>query len=430
MLKKKIKDLDWKDWVALGVIALLSGVYFAGLSSVPFHPDEATQIFMSKDASLYVRGPGELSWEGNLPLTAEERYRAIDAPLARYLIGAARGLTSTTGLALDWDWTASWSENTAAGSLPSQRQLVVARSALTLPLLVGLLFYYLAVKKTLPGIIAIFSLLLLGLHPLILLHGRRAMSEGALVLGAALFLWTALQEKPNPWLIGLALGLALNAKHTAVGFLPAGLIAVSFLPGQKNSLKMIAGRIARFLLGTALMFAILNPFYWKHPIQAFQTGLQTRITLAYRQRADHGEILGLEEVSLPVRAAAMLSHTYLSSPQTAEVGNYLAETQQSREEYLRNPLHSWSQGWIVGTALLILSLAGLVISLWGWKRLPDLLRKRRLIWILASGGTFLAVLLPLPWQRYIIAYLPLAVYWAAAGLEPLCSKLLPDSLTG
>jgi len=429
MMEKIIRCLDWKDWLALGVIALLSLLYFNGLLSVPFHPDEATQIYMSKDASLYIQGPLSLSWEGNLPLTAEERYRAIDAPLSRYLIGTARGLTSTPALVSDWDWSGSWSENEAAGALPSQRQLLIARCACTVTLLAGLLFYYPAVKKTLPGLLAIFSLILLGLHPLILLHGRRAMSEAALVFGVAFFLWAALQDKRSPWLIGLALGLALNAKHTAIGLLPAGLLAVSLLPKEEASPKRIAGRITRFLLAAGLIVAILNPFYWKTPYQALQTGLQTRITLSARQRADHGQILGLEEVNLPVRAAAMLSHTFLSPPQTEEVGNYLADTLQSEQEYLENPLHSWNQVWIIGTVLLILSLVGFTFSLRGGKGLSGQRSPNTLIWILSSGGTFLAVLLPLPWQRYIIPMLPVVAYWAAAGLLPLYIKLGPDNLT-
>jgi len=424
MLEKIKQCLDWKDWSGLAVILLLMIGYFTGLSRVPFHPDEATHIFMSKDASTIIQQPLELSWDGELPLSAAERYRAIDAPLSRYLIGAARALTSTPGTPVDWDWSADWSDNITAGAMPSDRQLLVARSALTIPLLVGFLLYYQVVKKALPGILPVFSLLLFGLHPLILLHGRRAMSEGVLTFGVVFFLWAALREKRSPGLIGLALGLALTAKLTAVGLLPAGLVAVSMLPGEEPSWQRILGRLIRFLAAAGLVVAILNPFYWKQPYQALKAGFQARLELANRQLADHGGVLGLQETNLPVQAAAVLAQTYLTPPQTEEVGNYLLDTQQSKQQYLENPLHNWGRGWIAGTALLILSLAGFIFTLLRRNNLTRQENAKTLIWTLASLGTFLALLLPLPWQRYTVPLLPFVVFWTACGLVPLWDKFV------
>ncbi|MEJ2447783.1 MAG: hypothetical protein P8Y37_07555, partial [Anaerolineales bacterium] len=130
------------DWTALGLILLLAIFYILTLPSLPFHPDESTHLYMSKDLFRYFRDPLALSWDRNAQLDSEERIRAIDAPLAKYLIGTARGLFSVPALPADWNWSASWSENKQAGALPTDRQLLAARAAITLPLVVGLWFYY------------------------------------------------------------------------------------------------------------------------------------------------------------------------------------------------------------------------------------------------------------------------------------------------
>ena len=73
--------------------------------------------------------------------------------------------------------------------------------------------------------------LLLGLNALVLLHDRRAMAEAALTFGVLLALWSFLTGKRHPWLIGLGLALAFNAKQTGLVLLPVGLLAVA-LPGR------------------------------------------------------------------------------------------------------------------------------------------------------------------------------------------------------
>ncbi len=415
----KEKRPTWADWTALGAIILLTIFYGWTLADVPFHPDESTQIYMSADLSTLLRNPLALSWDGSSTLDGEERIRAIDAPLAKYLIGAARAALSVPPLESDWDWAASWEENAADGALPSPRQLLISRAAITalLPLALGL--YYLSLRENLPGIPALLGVLLLGLNPLVLLHGRRAMSEGVLIFGLAFFLWAATRAKRDPWLIGLALAVALNAKHTAVALLPAGLYAACLIPGGKISLKKITSRILKFSLPILVVSALLNPFYWRQPLQAFQTGLDARFRLARQQEIDHFGGPEQDRLSfLQQRVIALIANTFYMDPQTEEVGNYLAETRQSRESYLSKPIHTWGRGLIGGAISLALVLSGAVLTLRKIREQPRRQRENILVWLLSSLGLVLILLLPLPWQRYVVPLLPLSVYWLLSLLDP------------
>ncbi|MFL7814218.1 MAG: hypothetical protein AB8I40_11140 [Anaerolineales bacterium] len=417
------KTTQRADWIALGLILLLAIFYILTLPQVPFHPDESTHLYMSRDLSTFFQDPQALVWDGSLPLSDEQRIRAIDAPLAKVWIGIGRGIFSVPALQADWNWSASWAENGDRGALPSPRQLLISRGAVTLALAAGLWLFYLAVKKTLPSYAGLAAVVLLGLNPLVLLHGRRAMSEGILLFSLGFFLWTATREKRQPWLIGLAFALALNAKHTALGLLPAALYAVSLVPGQKPQPGRIASRSLRFLLAAAVLTALLNPFYWRQPVQALQVGLESRFSLSRQQEIDHLSAIGTDQLTVGQRGLALVANTFITSPQTEEVGNYLAETRQSRQEYLSNPVNSWGRGPIAGGALLILSLLGFALTVKQLVSQPDEGHPTRLIWILSTLGLVLVLFLPLPWQRYVIPLLPFSVFWIISGLVPLVDGL-------
>jgi len=426
-MKDRLSDKERiTDWTALGLILLLAIFYILTLPGVPFHPDESTHLYMSKDLFTFIRDPLALSWDGTSPLDSEERIRAIDAPLAKYLIGAARGLFSVPALPADWNWSASWSENKGAGALPTGSQLLAARAAITLPLVVALWFYYLALKRSLPGYAGAAAILLFGLNPLVLLHGRRAMSEGVLLFSLGFFLWAATRQKRQPWLIGLAFAFALNSKHTALALLPAALYAVSLVPDQKNTLTKSGGRILQFGLVAAALTILLNPFYWQRPLQALGVGLDARMSLARQQGIDHLAPGGWDQLDVGQRAAALLANTFVAVPQTEEVGNYLKATQQSRQEYLTNPVHTWGRGFIGGGILLIFTLVGLVVTA---LQLPSSSRMQKTntwIWILSTLGMVLVLLFPLPWQRYVVPLLPLSVFWIISGLAPGIKALQGD----
>ena len=407
-----MRRMHREDWIAVGVILLLAVLYVATLPNVPFHPDESTHIYMSRDIS---QNPLKLAWDGELPLSGEDRLRAIDAPLARTLIGLTREVLSVPPLKSDWNWSLSWDENLSAGALPSTRQLLVSRSVMVLLLLISLWLFYLAFKRILPGPLALLSVILLGSQPLFLLHGRRAMSEGPLVFGIALFLWAVTREKRNPWLVGLSLAIAINAKHSALGLVPAALLALVFLPEGFTGLKLGATNTLKAVTVILAAFLLLNPFYWKHPLIAFDAGAKTRFALAEDQREDY---LGDRQI-LKTTIPGLVMNIYITPPQTEEVGNYLAETADMKERYLANPIHHWGRNLITGSILASLTLTGLVVAFWKFSTKELEAKITLLVLALATGGLGLFTILLLPWQRYVLPLLPFIACWIGFGLTPI-----------
>lgn len=410
----------WTDWAAIVLITALVLVYTWTLMDIPFHPDEATHIYMSKDLSSYFQNPLDLAWDGSLPLGNEERIRAIDAPLAKYFIGAVRGIFSVPVLEADWDWSQSWEENNAAGALPSREQLLFARAALTAVLPIGLWFFYRALGQVLPTIGALVGTLLLGFHPLLLLHGRRAMSEALLVLGICFFLWAATREKRNPWLVGLTLGLTIGAKHSGLALLPAGVLAVVLIPDLSQNLKRAAGNLVKFSLVLLITILLLNPFYWKRPLTGLQVGLQARFELAAEQQEDYLESgAGVLKTTLP----GLILNIFYLDLQIEEVGNYLDNTNEAKTDYLDNPLHTWGRDKISSALLFTFSLAGIGLVARSYSKRSRQEKERILILALATLGMSIFTVLLLPWQRYAMAVLPFAVYWIAAGMAPILLAL-------
>ncbi|HDD55843.1 MAG TPA: hypothetical protein ENG59_06345 [Chloroflexi bacterium] len=415
------------DWVTIGLIFLLTIMYAWTLPDVPFHPDESTHIYMSKDIS---QNPLALAWDGTLPLSAEERIRAIDAPLAKYLIGVVREIFSIPALKDDWNWGLSWEENLTAGALPSDQQLLFARSTMVLLLPFSLWLYYLALKKILPAIPSLAAVLLLGLNPLLLLHARRAMSEGPLFLGTALFLWAATRDKRNPWLIGLALGIAVAAKHSALGLIPAAFLSVVFLPGESPVIKTALIKILKTSLVLFITLLLLNPFYWKHPLDALNAGSRARFDLAREQQEDYLGRIGLKGQPLGTTIPGLVLNIFLTPPQTEEVGNYLPETGESREKYLANPIHYWGRGLISGSILAALSLVGVGLAFGRFPAKKPAERNNLLIFALATLWLGVFTIFLIPWQRYVVVLLPFVFSWVGVALVPIFkagAKSLPGN---
>jgi len=415
----QLRKTQLVDWITLIIIVLLTALYAWTMMEVPFHPDESTQIYMSKDITSLFQNPLELTWGGSTPLPDEDRIRAIDAPLAKFLIGAVREIFSIPPLEADWNWGASWEENLNAGALPSQSQLLISRSIMTALLPFSLWFFYLALKKVLPPSASLAATLLMGMNPLLLLHGRRAMSESVLIFGVGFFLWGITRDKRNPWLIGLAVAISINAKHSALGLLPAALLAVILLPGEAPNPRRAGLNILKTALVLSTITILLNPFYWKDPLGALRTGAQARFKLAGEQKENHLERLGVEGSALKITIPGLLLNTYFSQPQTEEVGNYLAYTEETRSTYLANPIHTWGRDPISGAILAALTFAGMGFILRGFSQRTPRERNIFLLILLTTVGlgAFLATLLP--WQRYVLAVLPLTFFWIGAGLTPI-----------
>lgn len=233
----------------------LAYFYSLDLAAVPYHPDETSQLVMSRDVA---RNWLELSWLPGEAVTAETRLRLLDAPLTRLVLGLSwlvQGYRPSDVVATDWQWGATWEANAAA--IPSAGLLVAARMGpVILTALTAALLYQLGTRLGgwPTGLLAAG---LFALNPLVLLHGRRAMAEPALMLattasavavaemGRALHTaWrrqrdgaVALEveaQAPPEW---TAQQMRIEtAREREQNWLPAGLQAPSLMPPERPAL--------------------------------------------------------------------------------------------------------------------------------------------------------------------------------------------------
>ena len=415
-----------KDWVIHILCLFLTMFYLWGMNLVPFHPDESTQIFMSQDSFDFIKDPLSLSYSPGAELTSKINYRAIDMPLTRYLIGFTRFATSSPGLHSDWDWSLTWEQNLKIGAYPSQTLLKIARLIPTLLIPISVYLFYFAIRKVLPKIPALIAVLFLGLNPLILLHGRRAMAESALLFGITLFLWSVTRDRIKPILVGISIAVAFNAKQTGVFLIPAGIIAVCTLPDEEQNLKNMLARSAVVLAVFLIITLLLNPFYWKSPFSAIIFGYQTRAQLLDLQLMDH---LGGSAPNILRQALNLISNVFMLPPAVSEIDNYLDPLTRQIQAYRDILPHSWGRDLIGGSIQLTIILSGFFVLYKRYSSHSKAIKNNLILLLITTFSLTLGILtfLPLPWQRYFIPLLPLIAFWVGYGFLPL-SEVIKTTL--
>jgi hypothetical protein len=265
------------------------------------------------------------------------------------------------------------------------------------------------------------------------------MAEAPLLFGIAAFLASLGSARRRPWLAGLAVSLAFNAKYSALALLPVGLMAVVWQAGSLGSsrgeedspdspkklgrrpaVQAAASAGCQYLAAFAVLTLALNPFLWRDPLGAIRASLSDRRDLLERQVSDFrslapGQVLD----SYGERAAVLLAHLYLTPPLFSETGNYRQATAAAESAYLANPLHRLWRGPLQGGALLGLTLLGLTSVRWEFRKASVTCRRQVLFLLLAGGFQFAGLVLavPLAWQRYSLPLLPFVCLWAGMGLE-------------
>jgi 4-amino-4-deoxy-L-arabinose transferase-like glycosyltransferase len=422
----------WAAWLIYAV------AMFATLPLVPFHPDEATHLFLSSDFDTLVwqLNPAAVTWSAPDAPPNVSRYRLLEAPLSRYLIGLSRTLTGQHAqtVPVDWNWSADWSANAAAGALPSASLLTVARLPATIGTVLGALLVY-AIAHRAGGLVAgLTAAALYAANGALWLHGRRAMSEG-LTVGAMLFAMCVMMRWGRQALaVGAAVALTAAAKLTGVALLPAALVAVvwPFKANWRAALRPALVCLAAFALASLL----LNPALWVPRTDTLNWVLRVRAELLTNQintlRAADGPV-----VATPLQQTiALLVHLYQAPLQFWEVPNYAADTAAAEARYLAIPWHilfrapSIGANFLSGLLFLILTLCGVLFSAFhAWRPShtaspPD---ERRVLAVL--GLSTLGVLAALysihiAWQRYYVPLLPLICIWAGLGAAALAQPLL------
>lgn len=402
-------------------LCALASYVLAGTVLAPFHGDESTQIYMSRDFfTQFVLGDVASLRYSNPPLSAQEQeLRLLNGSLSKTLIGLSWALHGggIDAINQQWDWGADWAYNLSTGHAPSAELLLAARLPGAL-LLAGAVVCAFALGGLLGGRPAAWgAALLMALHPALLLNGRRAMMESGLLAFSLLLVlaaaWWARTQRHQWWaalLLGAATGLALASKHTALFtvapvFAAAGVIALA-QPGRARRV----GQLAMAAGMAALIFYALNPVWWGDPLARPAEVLALRTRLLEGQTAAFGGYSGAVDA-----LAGFLRQTFAGAPQYYEDTRWAGWISEQIAGYEASPWRGLTPGVAGGALLLALTLAGLAALVWRKTGGAGVIVGT---WALAAFGTAL-LLTPLEWARYYLPAVLPALVLAAFGAASL-----------
>ena len=411
-----MKSFPWIKSLLLVFFVLVCLVYFSGVSSVPFHPDENTQIYTSADVSQWIQNPLSLAYTQPDTVDARMRYRLIDSPVSRTLIGLGFWLSGKNPVPVDWDWSKSWEENNQSGALPNPDVLLTARWSVVWMFPISCLFLFLTANKLGGWGAAVLSILLLSTNALILIHTRRAMAESAMICLLCTSVWGLLCIDKRIWIAAIPIGLVINSKQTTFPLLGVGLLDIFLRPGYRvANLKRLTQ--ASFFMATILIICwVLNPVYWKSPFSALQAGLDFRTNLSDQMKSDYRSSFNPLE-----QFAVLIGQVFVEPPAIADVGNYKNDTLVQEKHYFLNPINNLFRGFASGAFFLGLTIFGWVILI---RRLFTKQELNRY-----PVGVFLAITVilcftivlftPAYFQRYYVALIPLFIVAQAIGLNSI-----------
>ena len=419
-------------------LAGLAAYVLAGTTLVPFHGDESTQIYMGRDYFyLFQDGdPEAVSYDSTwIKRPTEQHLRLINGTVTKTIHGflAASAGMSRQEINGQWDWALDYAANRALGNIPEGQLLARARLASAAQLAASAALFYILTRMTIDRPTAIVASGLYALHPALLLNGRRAMMEGAHMLGMMLVLVAAawLLRERRWWkfvLLGVASGFAVAAKHpnafvVALVFLACAalwLYQAAKLPGRerRRPAQSLLGLLAAG--GLALFsFYLMNPAWWAAPLDSAAELLRLRVDLLNDQVALYG---GYE--SSAERIGGFLEYAFFGRSQYYEVAQWAGF------DAIRAQISAYESSGLAGQAIAG-ELGGLVmlgLALLGTvylARAPQIDRTHRWLLLVWGGGVAAITLLltPLPWQRYYLPALPFAQLAAACAFTHLVRLL-------
>lgn len=401
------------------------------LPSVPFHPDEATYIYMSRDLDrILADGPLSLCWRrggGADPLQIE---RERDCPLTRYAIGLARlagGLPATDA---NWNWSLDWDRNLEQGAVPSDRLLLWARIPEALFLFVSVLLLARIGGRLGGGVGAVTAALLYGMNSQILLHARRAMSEAGLLFGMILVVAVLLERRDaaGPWfrnvirpsLAGAALAIAVTAKHSGLLMAPVAVLGLFIVDPESSPRKTLGSGLLRtgvLSLSFLVFFLAANPFYWCDPPGTLSAVAAERQRLMAEQiQTLHLASRAAALDSLPARLLAPVYEWLVAPPAFWDVPNFSAATAAAEAAYASQPLHILTGLPAGGMLFAVAAFAGLGGAAAGLiRRRLDGARFVALAWFVCSF-VGIVVVVPILWQRYYLPLIPAGAALSAAAI--------------
>ncbi len=442
-------------WLILLVIYVL-----AGTADVPFHGDESTQIYMSRDYAYQFidHDYNTLAYNPNPVSATEQELRLLNGTVNKYLIGLAwhaNGMT-ISNINEQWDWGADWNYNQQNGHAPSAALLLVARWPSAILLAAGVVVMF-AIGRALGGTWTPYiASLYYALSPALLINGRRAMMEGSFTFFSLLVVLVGiwLLQKPSMRrgiLLGLVSGFALASKHTAIFTVAAVFIAILLYLIYQSVRSEDDYSVVDYVLLPYLAiagaiafgcFLALNPAWWGDPAERATNVLQLRQTLLADQTAAFGGYANFGE-----KVGGFLRQSLIVPPQYYEVGAWQGYIGDQISRYEASARHGVSVGGSVIGALVMCGI--MAAGTWdlikpsaviaphedeadkpGVPQTQGGIRWLVGIWALVTIVTTL-VLTPLEWQRYYLPVYPVMGLVAALGINRLIQsrKQIMERLT-
>jgi hypothetical protein len=434
-------------WLLLLIIHIL-----AGTPLTPFHADESTQIFMSRDYAYQFiqRDLSRIAYSDPPMRDTEQHLRLLNGTINKYLIGLAWNLGgfSLENINQQWDWGGDWDYNQQNGHAPSPELLLTARwpSSLFLAASVVVIF---AIGEMLGGrLTAYIASLYYALNPALLLNGHRAMMEGGLIFFMLLTLLAGIWflRRPAWWtaiFLGITSGLALASKHTAVFtvaavFFACGIVFIFNHRGTENTEKK--GKILEtsipavsvrslpmglwfiFLLFSGIMalitFYTLNPAWWGDPVARAGTVLELRQDLLNIQTNVFGSYPTMIDA-----LAGFARQTLIVLPQYYEIAGWESYIGDQIARYEASPWRGVSVGGSLWGAALLAVMIG--FGVWALLRRRDIPFSTR--WLIGIWALMIALstllLTPIEWQRYYLPVYPAVGLLAGLGVHQLVQKV-------
>ncbi len=373
--------------IAVLLALLVTPVWsFAGMVDVPFHGDEAQNIYMARYFDLFFlkRDFSNRGWR--------VYWARTHPPVSKYLIGLALFTTGQDPSEMDqpWRWKDGVQTNLELGRVPSDSALIASRALMTCLFTLSIVLCA-AVAYRLSGFV---GALVAG--PAFAISGkahatlRRATPDaplmffGMLAVVSSIKLLQCLQSSDDKasrttltWaaLTGLWLGLAGGSKLSAASLIPMVLLppAVSWFVANSRGTSLVPGRrvlavYAVVITVTAVTFVIPNPTLYENPLDGIDALIGTRQSQANIQQQAAPEAA---LTTVPSRVRAMVDRVF-------------------------HP---------VG---LVVFLAGLGLIAWqefrNWTRRAVTGRTVVLLWV-AGTLAFTALLTPMNWGRYFVPLL-------------------------
>lgn len=436
---------------------LLAGYVLAGTAEVPFHGDESTQIYMSRDyAYQFIQHDlNQLTYSDNPTSPTEQQLRLINGTVNKYLIGLAWHINgmSLADINEQWDWGADWNYNQQNNHAPTPALLLSSRWPSSLLLAAGVAVMF-ALGQALGGRWTPYiTSLYYALNPALLLNGRRAMMEGSFIFFSLLVLLVAIWLLQHPSLrrailLGIVSGFALASKHTAVFTVVAVFAAILFYLMYQSVSSEDDDSVVDYVLLPYLGFAAiatfgvffaLNPAWWGDPAARAQTVLQLRQDLLAGQTAAFGGYTHFGE-----QLGGFLRQSLIVYPQYYEVSGWDVYLADQINRYEASVWRGVSIGGSVVGALLLCGI--MAAGAWEWVKpiIPQRVRHRLFTrWLKAddeavvelfppvTGARWLVgvwvpvmilatlLLTPLEWQRYYLPVYPAIGLLAGLGVNAL-----------